>query len=432
MANNKEPVTDESTRRERIIGNVADMFLARFQRSLTSRITSRWHNSQVLSIVENLWRKGGVLRIPIKFMAINSTGESGAVIRQKQFIVDKLSISLFDIPQAKTLLENLDEGSPLWERKVVPELTRELSRKIERDALNEVAKGRHAIYVDGKIANGDIGAWAEARKILQEAEAPGMICESKMMGAGKEWVVLLSTKAGVSVIGSRTEHVRDLWPGGAINFECIGSNDLPKYKTGTRTGKPRVIGVPPSSKTTDNSRSIVIGGIGDGHTMLKGERFTIEGVNAVKGHSCSDAGRLFMFQVAEDAIADSSGITVQLVEEINDGNLTEDGEDVGAFKNVSAYPADNARVAFIGEPSAKKNIAVIVHPNAIEYCPISIPESSNAHFSKIFPDDETGVSVTVTAYYDQHNHKDDYKYMMAWAIGMVDPNCVLTLILDDV
>lgn len=436
-----------------IIRTMSRMFLAMFQHaSITSRITSKRFNRDILNTIKSHWSTGGTVDIPLEFrmnransgyITNDGSPKHAAIIRSVRFTVDKSANLLFDVPAVKAMFEKLQLNSSLMRQEVVPEITRRLSEAVDRTALTEVKHCQTVIDGGGALSEENIDVFTVARQALQELEAPGMDYMSQRMGSNKGWFGIIHPEADRSLVRYMAERgnasndtrrdVMNAWLNEIVGFERIQTPNVGRHSTGTRTNG-MVMGAAPAkgARTTVNSRQITVDGVGAGATVKAGEHFTIAGVYAVSGEWKETLSRLFTFEVAEDATATDPGgvITLKLRQDINDGDLMEHNRQVGFDKNVSAYPADNGAVTFLGDASKELNQIIISHPHATEYCPIMIPRAETAAYSRMFPDPETGQSITVTGDYGQGEHVDNWKYMMAWGIGSIDPRYGVKILLD--
>jgi hypothetical protein len=139
------------------------------------------------------------------------------------------------------------------------------------------------------------------------------------------------------------------------------SQNVVSLTLGTRAGTILVNGgsqnVTYDSVRTTYTQSLVLDGLTGATTVKKGEVFTIAGVNAVNPRSKADLGYLQKFVVLADATADGSGnITLTIANPI----ITS-----GAYQTVSAAPADNAAITFMGTASTAYAQNVIFHRGSI-------------------------------------------------------------------
>lgn len=144
------------------------------------------------------------------------------------------------------------------------------------------------------------------------------------------------------------------------------SQNAPQHTIGHRGGTPLVNGasqnVAYSQTTTDGQSLVTDGWTATTATVKKGDVFTIAGVYAVNpvpgvtGSSKPAMSYLQQFVVTADATADGSGnMTIAISPSI----ITS-----GAFQTVSAAPADNAAMTFLGTVDTTYNQNLAFHKNA--------------------------------------------------------------------
>lgn len=160
----------------------------------------------------------------------------------------------------------------------------------------------------------------------------------------------------------------------------IFTQQLPVLTTGTRTVTGAVNGATQnvnyrtaavSSTTNGNflTQTIAIDGVGNGATIKDGEVFTIAGVNAYDNKKQSSKGRLQQFRVVGDYTADGGGAVAAL--RIFPAIIVPGGSVIGdtgvntAHATVTAAPADNAVITFVGAASTDFLTRALVKKSAV-------------------------------------------------------------------
>lgn len=131
-------------------------------------------------------------------------------------------------------------------------------------------------------------------------------------------------------------------------------------------------------------------------TIKKGDVFTIVGVNAVNKLTKQDTGELMQFVVT----ADSAGGDVNL-------SISPSIEFEGEYQNVTAQPAVNADLVFLGTASTAYPQALAMHPmlGAVGFCDLPINSEYGVKSQRLVED---GVSMRIETGYDI---KSSQKYM---------------------
>lgn len=160
-----------------------------------------------------------------------------------------------------------------------------------------------------------------------------------------------------------------------------------------------------SSVRTSFQQTLNVDGLTSGHTVKRGEVFSIAGVNAVNPRTKQDLGYPAQFVVLADATANGSG---QAALTIANPIITS-----GAYQNVSAAPADNAAVTWLGTASTTYVQNVAFHKSAIKLVSAKLirPYSGECEFAT---DKDTGLTIRYWRYSDGtndlHNHRFDVIY----------------------
>jgi hypothetical protein len=179
---------------------------------------------------------------------------------------------------------------------------------------------------------------------------------------------------------------------------------IPSLTTGTRTnGAVNGAGqaVTYSSVRTTYSQTLNVDGIGSTSTVAAGEVFTIAGVFAVNPRTKAPMPYLQQFTVLANATAASTAAELSISPPIIVS---------GAYQNVSAAPADNAVVTWLGSASTTYRANAAFHKTAIKLvsAKLVMPYSGEADFAT---DPETGITVRYWRYSDgatdTHNHRWD-------------------------
>ncbi len=155
--------------------------------------------------------------------------------------------------------------------------------------------------------------------------------------------------------------------GQADGFTYLRNNLLPTHTIGNDvTG----VAVDDASTATAATTLHADGFTTTTGTVTKGSVFTIAGVNAVHPITKADLGFLQQFVVTANGTADGSGdITMSISPTIYSSAS-------GSLQNVTALPADDAALVFVGTASTGYRQALAYHPSAyrIAFAPLVKPD----------------------------------------------------------
>ena len=161
--------------------------------------------------------------------------------------------------------------------------------------------------------------------------------------------------------------------GEIANFDIYGDQNIVNHTNGTFAGTVLVN----DAAFSNDTNSVAIDGLGNSVTgaVNKGDVFTIAGVNSVNDVSKEDSGVLQQFVVTATVNSNGSGeATVVVFPDLNDGSTTS----TAAFQTVTALPADNAAVTFMGASATAYPQNLGFHKNALALVtiPLELPDSA--------------------------------------------------------
>jgi hypothetical protein len=194
------------------------------------------------------------------------------------------------------------------------------------------------------------------------------------------------------------------------NIDSYITQTIPSLTCGTRTNAA-VDGasqnVTYANVKSTYTQTLNIDGVGNATTVVAGEVFTIAGVNAVNPRTKADLGYLQQFTVITGGTSVASGTATaqDLALTISPPIITS-----GAYKNVTAAPADDAVVTWLGTASTTYRANAAFHKTAIKLvsAKLVMPYSGEADYAT---DPDTGLTVRYWRYSDgatdTHNHRWD-------------------------
>lgn len=237
------------------------------------------------------------------------------------------------------------------------------------------------INVNGVLTPGD--AFGIAGSLLGNAGQAGDIAKSAL------------EKARVPVIGQVTPYM---------------SAATPTLTTGTRTngavnGAAQNVAYATALTRQTYTQLLNIDGVGADATIKAGEVFTIAGVYAINPRTKAAYSYLQQFTVLADAVASGAGVMNGL--SISPPIIS---DNTSPYQNVSAAPADNAVVTWLGAASTILRPSASFHKSAIRLVSGKLPRPYSGEYD-FATDKKTGISIRYWRYSeggsDTHNHRWD-------------------------
>lgn len=195
------------------------------------------------------------------------------------------------------------------------------------------------------------------------------------------------------------------------NTKPFITQTVPSLTMGTRSATAAVDGanqnVTYAAVKSTYTQTLNIDAVGNATTVVAGEVFTIAGVNAVNPRTKANLGYLQQFTVITGGTSVASGTATaqDLALTISPPIITS-----GAYQTVSAAPADDAVVTFLGTGSTTYQMNAAFHKTAIKLvsAKLVMPYSGEADYAT---DPDTGLTVRYWRYSegstDTHNHRWD-------------------------
>jgi hypothetical protein len=201
--------------------------------------------------------------------------------------------------------------------------------------------------------------------------------------------------------------------GTAAGFDWILDQNTRTHQVGPLGGTPLVNGASQtgSSLVTDGWTASAA------NRLKKGDVFTIAGVFAVNPVSGDTLSDLQQFVVTADVSSNGSGdATIPFSPPI----IT-----TGAYKTVSASPADNAAITVLGSANTLTPQGLAYHRDAfaMAMAPLEMPQG--VHMAARSIDKETGMSIRCVGDYDIVNDKFIYRcdILYGWVAARPQFSC---------
>lgn len=194
------------------------------------------------------------------------------------------------------------------------------------------------------------------------------------------------------------------------------AQNVPTHTVGPMGGTPLVNGASQNTTydtTGTNTQSLITDGwtAAAASRVKKGDVFTIASVYDVNPVTKATLPHLKQFVVTADGSSDGSGnLTLTIAPQIISS---------GAFQTVSAAPADNAALTFIGTASTGYAQNLMFHKNAFALCVVPMVKPPGA--VEVARESYKGINVRVVPFYDGTNDASTWRLDVLYGLKTVDP-----------
>lgn len=263
-----------------------------------------------------------------------------------------------------------------------------LAQQIDSDLIEKTMEFPHWVGTPGQLINSATDFFVGVQRamelgipmddlhgILSPADHFALAGSFTSLSASDSTVKLAIEKAKLPMVGGVQPYV---------------SQNVPILTVGTRAASSasQVDGasqnVTYDSVKSTYAQTLNVKGLTAGHTIKKGEVFSIANVNAVNPRSKVSLGYVQKFAVLADATADGSG---KAALSISCPIITS-----GAYQTVDAAPADSAAITWMGTASTAYSQNSIFHRGSIALVSAKLSEPKSGIFSYA-TDPETGISI---------------------------------------
>jgi hypothetical protein len=201
------------------------------------------------------------------------------------------------------------------------------------------------------------------------------------------------------------------------NVEVYQAQNVATWTAGTRDNStPLVNGaaqnVTYASAKTTMTQSLICDGFDASVTVTAGDVFTIAGVFDVNPVTKATLPHLKQFVVTTAGTASGGGaLTLTIYPAIISS---------GAYQTVSAVPADNAALTFLGTASTGYRQNMVYHKNAFALVTAPLVMPDGAAFKAQETDSRNGLSVRVIKDYDMTNDTDRIRLDILYGVKTLD------------
>jgi hypothetical protein len=201
--------------------------------------------------------------------------------------------------------------------------------------------------------------------------------------------------------------------GEIANFDIYGDQNIATHTVGAHSGAPLVDDAAFANDTNIVNFDGMVGTVAG--ALVKGDVFTIAGVNSVNDVSGEDTGVLQQFVVVSDVNTTAGAGAATVFPDLNDGSTPS----TAGFKTVSALPADNAAITIVGTASTAypQNLAFHYNALALVTVPLELPDSAVFKARA----DWRGYSIRVIKDYDIDNDEEIIRLDVLYGVKAIYP-----------
>ncbi|MFZ1109471.1 MAG: P22 phage major capsid protein family protein [Rhodomicrobium sp.] len=212
------------------------------------------------------------------------------------------------------------------------------------------------------------------------------------------------------------------------NTDCYSSQNVLNYTVGAYAGTPVISATASANGVTNtgvttylaakdtNQTAILVDGLTAGATLNQGDIFTIAGVYAVNPVTKQVLPYLQQFVVGAPVTAAGTADAVTISPAIIVS---------GPYQTVSAAPAQNAALAFLGAAGATYPQNLVFHENAFAMCmvPMELPEGAVKKARQSYK----GLSIRVICDYDIVNDINMWRLDILYGVKPIYPDLATRL-----
>lgn len=355
-------------------------------------------------------------------------GDTISIRRPADFTVrDGATASTQDVVEGKTsIVVNKQKGvdfkftsteltlkiEELSERVIKPAMV-QLANQIDRDCMSLYDDVWNWVGTPGQTIN-SYADFAKAPKRLDQLAVP-TDSRSAVLSPDDHWD-LLGSQTSLYIQDAAKGAYREGSLGKIGGVDTYMSQNVPTHTVGPLGGSPLVNGGAQNVAYDTVKNTYVQNLITDGWTaaaaarVKTGDVFSIANVYAVNPVTKATQPYLQQFVVQNDGSSDASG---NLTLSISPPIITS-----GAFQTVSAVPADNAPLTFVGTANTGYSQNLSFHKNA--FALVVVPLVRPAGAVDVSRQSYKGTSVRLIPYYDGTNDVSNYRLDILYGIKTLD------------
>lgn len=254
----------------------------------------------------------------------------------------------------------------------------------------------------GSTAQAALAVYANAQALLDKCSVPRDGRRAIVINEDAQAVTVPNLAGLFNDQKQVSEQYRDGQMGRALGMKWSMDQNVNVLTQGTLGGTPLINGsiVPLTAPTGTSLGSITNqtlstnGWTASTKVLLGGEIFTMAGVHGVNPVSKQDTGKLQQFVVLSGPYtADGSGNIAAL--QVSPPVITS-----GPYQTVTALPAANVPLVFLGAASVVSPQNLAFHQDAFAFASVDLPLPGGTHMAARKSDDQLGISMRFVAAYD--------------------------------
>lgn len=295
--------------------------------------------------------------------------------------------------------------------RIVNEMASDIATQMYRGAYNWVGTAGQTVnsYTD----------FAKAPERLDEMAVPqdGRLA---LLSPADHWG-LLGSQTALYIQGAANEAYRQGSLGMIGGVETFMTQVAPTHTTGTRDNTTPLVNGADQGVSYDTSKntwtqSLICDGFDSTSTIKAGDVFTLDGVYMVNPKTKANTGILQQFVATEDKTASAGAVTLTISPPIIAS---------GPHQTVSAAPADNAALTFVGTASTGYRQNMVFHKNcmALAVVPMELPAAAYGAARESYK----GISCRVVPIYDGTNDISKWRLDLLYGRRLIDPRLITRL-----
>jgi hypothetical protein len=307
----------------------------------------------------------------------------------------------------------------LSERVIKPAMI-QLANQVDRDLMSLYSSVPNWVGTPGQVVN-SFADFAKAPERMDVTAVP-TADRSAFLSPADHWG-LLGNQTGLYIQNAASGAYREGSLGKIGGVDTFMSQNVPTHTVGPLGGTPLVNGASQNTtyaatKDTGTQSLITDGWTASAAARVKaGDVFTIANVYDVNPVTKATLPHLKQFVVVSDASSDGSGNATLT---ISPAIITS-----GAFQTVSAAPADNAALTFLGTASTGYAQNLVFHKNAFALAMVPLVSPPGA--VDVARETFKGTSVRIIPYYDGTNDVSKWRADILYGVKCVDPRLAVRL-----
>lgn len=262
-----------------------------------------------------------------------------------------------------------------------------------------------------------------AQQKLDEAAAPtdSRVC---VLNPAAHWSIADGLKGTFAAKPANDIHTKGFL-GSVAGLDMHMDQNIRKHTCGTHTtSSTPLVDDDPGTNVVEGSTDLQTDGWQASTACLKaGDTFTVDSVYSVNPMSGESTGALKQFVSLNDETSDGSGnITIDVMSSTSEGMCSS-----GAYKNMSALPADGAALAMTGTESTSYAQNLVFHPNAFALVTMPLAMPAGVWGSRV-TDKQMGLSIRVVKYYDGDSDEERIRMDILYGAATLYPELACRVI----